>query len=662
MFSIILVILTQVNFHFSLSNSLLKNPIKIENEFLIQFNNGDRSGNFSNFFHYHDSLFVTGTNYVYKLNPLNISERNPNFYREVFINPSNHLSNNSKRLKNHIKLLIFRERSQDLIICGTNLGKPHIKDLNVKDFSSIVEFDGFYLCPGVEEYKNLGHISYENPGNSKASTRGLMYSAIWKTDTNIYGEFARYGIYRQEIDLASKILKTLPDQNWLWEPDFISIIDHQDKIFYFFTEYSIEEFSLTKKIKRISRVARVCKSDEGLKSQKNSNLNNLWLTFRKINFNCENKYNNLVLVKQAKQKLIALFYDEEQGSIICETGLEQVKEMLENKNFWINRNHVINKENFHFYNEDFDCENIPKVNTEIQFHGNKIGEDEFLNELSFGFRPKSNSPNYQDQEILNEFLTKNTILDSHLIASVLLKLPVKITCISYEDYGEEIFHFGTSDNNLILLKRNSTRFLEPILLDLSPWIKNGNLVEILVKKDNVYLGTTNSVFQIKYKDLFKKFCKSINECFQCEKIFFCTWVNNACEYEQTSSKSQNCLRQYKEINFTLGENLKLECIEGYYGQIKWKKNQNRIEQADLDYFTNSAGQLYLVNMTKLHSGIYTCVSELNEDLLTYQVNPKPEETFLKVEKINQSTDHNFKNLTSFIENFEKLIEFFKNEC
>lgn len=662
-FYLILLLNNQLGFYFSLSHSFLKYPLKIDNEFLIEFNYINQSSNFSHFHHYKDSLYVTGTNYVFKLNLINISDRSPSIYKEAFINPSNYFHINSTKFKNHIKLLIFRERSQDLIICGTNLGKPHIKDLNMNDFSSIVEFDGFYLCPGVEDQKNLGYISYENPGNSKSLTKGLMYSAIWKTNSNIYGEFLKYGIYRQEIDSRNKILKSFPDKNWLWEPHFISIIDYGDKIFYFFTEYSIEEYYLNKKLKRTSRAARVCKSDVGLKSQKNPNLNNYWLTFRKINFNCENKYFNLVLIKQIKSKLIAIFYDQEQGSIICEIDLNQVNKKLESKKFWINRDHKIDKENFHLYDEDFDCENIPKEETELRFNGNKLGDDEFLNELSFGFKSFSNAENNDDLEALNEFLIKHTILDNKLTALELLKLPKKIICMSYDDLFDEIFHFGTSNNELILLKKNTERFLDPILLELNDSIQNGSLIEILVKNGNIYLGTTNSIYQIKLIDLLKRFCNSIRECYKCGNYFFCTWIDDKCKYEKNNKNTNRCSNEIRKINFALGRSLKLNCLDSFNGDVKWKKDQVWIEQTNLDYFSNNIGQLYLVNLTRSNNGIYTCISEKNQDLISYDIRVEKNEANIdKVDEINKTIEKYFQNFTSLLDNFENLIQFFNNEC
>lgn len=662
-FYLILLLNNQLVFHCCLSYSFLKYPLLVDNEYLIEFNNKNHSSNFSNFYHYKDSLYVTGTNYVFKLNFLNISDRSPSIYKEAFINPSNFFHINSTKLKNHIKLLIFRERSQDLIICGTNLGKPHIKDLNMNDFSSIVEFDGFYLCPGVEDHANLGYISYESPGNSKSLTKGLMYSAIWKTDSNIYGDFLKYGIYRQEIDSRNKILKSFPDKIWLWEPNFISIIDYGDKIFYFFTEYSIEEYFLNKKLKRTSRAARVCKSDVGLESQKNPSFNNYWLTFRKINFNCENKYSNLVLIKQVKSKLIAIFYEKEQGSIICEVSLEEVKEKLESKKFWINRDQKIDKENFHLYDEDFDCENIPKVETELRFHGNKITDDEFLNELSFGFKSYTNTHNDDDLEVLNEFLIKHTILDNRLTALELLKLPKKIICMSYDNLNSDIFHLGTSKNELVLLKKNNEGFLDPVLLNLNKSIQNESLIEMLVKNGNIYLGTTNSIYQIKIVDLLKKFCNSIRQCFKCENYFFCTWFSNKCKYEKNIKNNISCSNEIRNVSFELGGNLKLDCLENFNGDVKWKKDQVWIEQTNLDYFNNNIGQLYLANLTISNDGVYTCVSEKNQNLISYQINGKMNESDIdKFDDTNKTSEKYFQNFTSFLNNFEDLINFFNNEC
>jgi hypothetical protein len=135
-----------------------------------------------------------------------------------------------------------------------------------------------------------------------------MYSAVYLNDSpsSIYGSFSRYGIFRKQIEINGHFVKTLFSPHWLWEPKFIGIEEDNNFVYIFFTEYSIENFvrlnrghsndELSKQLlslnnstfinglKRVSRVARVCKKDSGVKSKK---FENMWTTFRKVKLQCD---------------------------------------------------------------------------------------------------------------------------------------------------------------------------------------------------------------------------------------------------------------------------------------------------------------------------------------------------------------------------------------
>jgi hypothetical protein len=105
----------------------------LTNEQFISFEH-DYSDSFSNFFLKDGYLFTTGTNYVFRLNAKNIS-RHHSLFKERLINTT-YFTKNKTRSKNFIKLLIWRETNHDIIICGTNLGKPHLYDLKFFDLSN----------------------------------------------------------------------------------------------------------------------------------------------------------------------------------------------------------------------------------------------------------------------------------------------------------------------------------------------------------------------------------------------------------------------------------------------------------------------------------------------------------------------------------------------
>lgn len=121
---------------------------------------------------------------------------------------------------------------------------------------------------------------------------------------------------------------------WLWEPNFIGIIEDKKYVYYFFNEISVERnYEFTKSwnhadtsnqeikdkisLTRFSRVARVCKNDMGVKVSEK--WKQMWTSFRKIRLRCdctnhsfEASFNNLVLMKRLPKsgsKLLLIFHE-----------------------------------------------------------------------------------------------------------------------------------------------------------------------------------------------------------------------------------------------------------------------------------------------------------------------------------------------------------------
>ena len=203
-----------------------------------------RSSNFSNLLliEKHSWLYLTGDDFVFRLNSQNISDQAGFKERRTPTTNKAATTTNNNNI-NSIRLLIHRKSRSDLIVCGTNLGKSHTYDLKEADLSFQVEYNGRYLCPSVvDEHLNLGLIT-------KSLGANLMFSALW---LDAYS----YGIFRKDVEYNGHFLRTLNSTKWLWEPIFVSLIDHEQFVFCFFTEFD--------GFRRVSRVARVCKNDQGV--------------------------------------------------------------------------------------------------------------------------------------------------------------------------------------------------------------------------------------------------------------------------------------------------------------------------------------------------------------------------------------------------------------
>jgi hypothetical protein len=120
-------------------------------------------------------LYVTGHNYVMRLNALNINNTRDAVYKEremLSTNKQAHMNAKKKTPPNFIRLLLHRQPQSDLIVCGTNLGKSHIYDLKESDLSNRIEYNGRFLCPGSAAHANLGLIT-------KSTGTNPMFAALW---------------------------------------------------------------------------------------------------------------------------------------------------------------------------------------------------------------------------------------------------------------------------------------------------------------------------------------------------------------------------------------------------------------------------------------------------------------------------------------------------
>jgi hypothetical protein len=159
----------------------------------------------------------------------------------------------------------------------------------------------------------------------------------FEKSNNIPNEFKiSKGVYRQEIRDNWSKLQTLFSPYWLWEPNFVAILEDSHSVYIFFTEYSIEEykykwgwnasgqllanhlnkitFDRSNSLIRYSRVARVCKSDKGFPNIDEPRLTEVWSTFRKIRMkcNCNQNFLNVYLFRNENfnpnKRLVCLIY------------------------------------------------------------------------------------------------------------------------------------------------------------------------------------------------------------------------------------------------------------------------------------------------------------------------------------------------------------------
>uniref|UniRef100_A0A4W6C5C0 Semaphorin 4G n=1 Tax=Lates calcarifer TaxID=8187 RepID=A0A4W6C5C0_LATCA len=208
-------------------------------------------------------LYVGGRGALHALNTSNIST------------PAN-LTVSAKRLRtecyNHIRFL-QRYNETHLYVCGTNAFRP---------LCAYIDAERFSFSSGFEEGRD------RCPYDPAKGYTGLLVDGEMFTASQY--EFRSSPDVRRNFPFPTLRTEEAPTR-WLLEADFVgsvllkesvnSSIGDDDKIYFFFTERSQEQIAYPSQTK-VSRVARVCKTDWG--GQRT--LQRKWTTFLKARMVC----------------------------------------------------------------------------------------------------------------------------------------------------------------------------------------------------------------------------------------------------------------------------------------------------------------------------------------------------------------------------------------
>uniref|UniRef100_A0AAR2L024 Semaphorin 4D n=1 Tax=Pygocentrus nattereri TaxID=42514 RepID=A0AAR2L024_PYGNA len=223
-----------------------------------------------------EALYVGAREAVFELNINDVSIKKNQVFWKV---PEKHitmctLKGKSKETDclNYIRVVQMLDEDR-LYVCGTHAFQPFCDYLSLKDFSLM-----------EKQEDGRGKCSYD-PAQSFTTVMvdGELYSG---TAYNFLGSepiISRYS-------LSQSLLRTEYSTSWLNEPSFVfadviregknSADGDDDKIYYFFTEVSVEYEFFGKLL--IPRIARVCKGDLG--GQRT--LQKKWTSFLKAKLVC----------------------------------------------------------------------------------------------------------------------------------------------------------------------------------------------------------------------------------------------------------------------------------------------------------------------------------------------------------------------------------------
>ncbi|XP_053686885.1 semaphorin-1A [Sabethes cyaneus] len=225
--------------------------------------------------------------------------------------------------QNYIRVYA-RVGANRIMLCGTNSYKPLCRYYNVLPSDGTIVYDS-------NEMEALGRCPYNPLHNSSyVYTDGHLYSATVAdfsgADPLIYREPQRTEQY---------------DSKQLNQPAFVSAVEHNGYVLFFFREVAVEYMNCGKAI--YSRVSRVCKNDKGGPHP----LNDRWTSFLKARLNCSipgdypfyfdeiqstTKTINGIYGGQSNQIIYAIMTTPENaigGSAVCAFSIQDILDTFE---------------------------------------------------------------------------------------------------------------------------------------------------------------------------------------------------------------------------------------------------------------------------------------------------------------------------------------------
>ena len=162
--------------------------------------------------------------------------------------------------QNYIRVLSAVTASR-LLVCGTNCYRPLCRH---------------YLLDGAGRYQVEAQFS----GKGYAPYSPQHNSTSLYTSGNLYAATVADFSGTDSLIIKNNLRTEQYDYKHLNGPDFVSSLEDEDHVYFFFREAAVEHMNCGKAI--FSRVARVCKNDEGGSNR----FRNRWTSFLKTRLNC----------------------------------------------------------------------------------------------------------------------------------------------------------------------------------------------------------------------------------------------------------------------------------------------------------------------------------------------------------------------------------------
>ena len=162
--------------------------------------------------------------------------------------------------QNYIRVLSAISPSR-LLVCGTNCYNPLCRHY-------LLDGSGHYQVEA--EFSGKGYAPYDPRHNSTS-----LY-----TSDNLFAATVADFSGTDSLIIKNNLRTEQYDYKHLNAPDFVSSLEDEDHVYFFFRESAVEYMNCGKAV--FSRVARVCKTDEGGSNR----FRNRWTSFLKTRLNC----------------------------------------------------------------------------------------------------------------------------------------------------------------------------------------------------------------------------------------------------------------------------------------------------------------------------------------------------------------------------------------
>uniref|UniRef100_A0A7N6AUW3 Sema domain-containing protein n=1 Tax=Anabas testudineus TaxID=64144 RepID=A0A7N6AUW3_ANATE len=233
-----------------------------------------------------------------------------------------HLLFGTDECRNFMKVLLSRQGG--LFVCGTNAFNPLCANYTGDTLEMVGDtVSGMARCPYDPKHANVALFAEGNLFTGTV-TDFLAIDAV---------------IYRSLGD--SPALRTVKhDSKWFREPYFVSAVEWGPHIYFFFREIAMEFNYLEKVV--VSRVARVCKRDQGGSQRV---LEKQWTSFLKARLNCSvpgdsHFYFNLlhstspIIRMHGRDIILGVFSTPANsipGSAVCAFDMEQLASVFDGR-------------------------------------------------------------------------------------------------------------------------------------------------------------------------------------------------------------------------------------------------------------------------------------------------------------------------------------------